>query len=301
MNIKKYEAFVRAVELGSLSKASEELGYTQSGISHMMQSLEDEVGFSLMIRTSSGIQPNEEGQLLLPTIRQLLNTNESLEQHIAKIKGADTGRIRIASFSSVATYWLPHIISAFRKDFPNVEIQINEGGANTIDTMMENREADLCLYSGGEQRDFEWIPLFEDQLLALMPPGHPLTELEAIPIEMLMNEQFIMPLAGYDYEVHHILDKLEHYPNIRFSSCSDYAIISMVTEGLGVSILPELLLRNYRNDAVAMPMNPSQSRVLGMGVPQIRTASPVTRNFMRYVQDYIKTARETKQAEERGI
>ena len=93
---------------------------------------------------------------------------------------------------------------------------------------MENREADLCLYSGGKQRDFEWIPLFEDKLLALMPPGHPLTELESVPIDALMNEQFIMPLAGYDYEVHHILDKLEHYPHIRFSSCSDYAIISMI-------------------------------------------------------------------------
>ena len=288
MNIKKYEAFVRAVELGSLSKASEELGYTQSGISHMMQSLEDEVGFSLMVRTSSGILPNAEGQLLLPIIRQLLNTNESLEQYIAKIKGADTGRIRIASFSSVATYWLPHIISAFQRDFPNVEIQILEGGADAIDTMMENREADLCLYTGGEKRSFEWIPLCEDQLLALMPPGHPLTELDAVPIKALMNEQFIMPLAGYDYEVHHILDKLEHYPHIRFSSCSDYAIISMVTEGLGVSILPELLLRNYRNDAVAMPMDPPQGRMLGMGLPQVRTASPVSRNFMRYVQEYVR-------------
>mgnify|MGYP002556107571 CR=1 FL=1 len=69
MNIKKYEAFVRAVELGSLSKAAEELGYTQSGISHMMQSLEEEVGFPLMTRTSSGIMPNTEGEMLLPTIR----------------------------------------------------------------------------------------------------------------------------------------------------------------------------------------------------------------------------------------
>ena len=78
MNIKKYEAFVRAVELGSLSKAAEELGYTQSGISHMMQSLEDEVGFPLMVRTSSGILPNTEGEMLLPTILQLLNTNGTL-------------------------------------------------------------------------------------------------------------------------------------------------------------------------------------------------------------------------------
>ena len=288
MNIKKYEAFVRAVELGSLSKASEELGYTQSGISHMMQSLEDEVGFSLMVRTSAGILPNTEGELLLPIIRQLLNINECLEQNIAKIKGADTGRVRLASFSSVATYWLPAILSSFEKDYPNVEVQIVEGGADRIEQMMENHEADLCLYTGGESKDFEWIPLCTDQLLALLPPDHPLAEKDAVPIDDIMNEQFIMPMAGYDYEVHHILDQMEHYPHIRFSSCSDYAIISMVTRGLGVSILPELLLRNYRNDAVAVPLDPPQFRVIGMGVPQVKTASPVTRNFMRYVQSFIR-------------
>lgn len=291
MNIKKYEAFVRAVELGSLSKASEELGYTQSGISHMMQSLEDEVGFPLMIRTSSGIIPNSEGEMLLPIIRQLLNTNESLEQSIAKIKGADTGHIRIASFSSMAIYWLPNIISAFQKDYPNVEIQIIEGGADRIDAMMDNHEADMCLYTGGENRPFDWLPLCRDEMLALLPPGHPLTERDAVPIEAFQNEQFIMPLAGYDYEVHHVLDRLEHYPHIRFSACNDYAIISLVTAGLGVSILPELLLRNYQNDAVAMPMDPPQYRILGMGVPQLKSVSPVTRNFMRYVQDYAKKRR----------
>lgn len=288
MNIKKYEAYVRAVELGSLSKAAEELGYTQSGISHMMQSLEDEVGFPLMVRTSSGILPNPEGELLLPIIRQLLSINESLEQNISKIKGVDTGRLRIASFSSVAAYWLPSIISSFQRDYPNVEIQIVEGGADRIESMMENHEADLCLYTGGEGKNFEWIPLYRDRLLALVPPDHPLAKLDAVPIETLMNEQFIMPLAGYDYEVHHILDQLGHYPHIRFSSCSDHAIISMVAEGLGVSILPELLLRNYRNGAVAMPMKPAQYRVIGMGVPQIRVSSPVTRNFMRYIREFVK-------------
>jgi len=289
MNIKKYEAFVRAVERGSLSKAAEELGYTQSGISHMMQSLEEEVGFPLMVRTSSGIVPNAEGELLLPIIRQLLNTNESLEQYIAKIKGADTGRLRIASFSSVATYWMPSILREFQKDYPHVEIQIVEGGTDSIDAMMNNREAELCIYTGGEKLGLEWIPLCRDQLLILLPPRHPLTERAAVPLEMLMDEQFIMPLAGYDYEVHHILDRLDHYPHIRFSSCSDYAIISMVAEGLGISILPELLLRNYHGDAVVRTLTPAQYRIIGMGVPQLRTASPVTQNFMQYVRRYVTT------------
>ena len=287
MNIRKYEAFARAVELGSLSKAAEELGYTQSGISHMMQSLEEEVGFPLLVRTPAGIQPNHEGELLLPVIRQLLNTSESLEQYIAKIKGADTGRIRVAAYTSVATYWLPVIIRDFQKDYPNVEIQIIEMGSGAIEQIMRERKADLCIYAGGEGQEFEWIPLCEDQMLALVPPEHPLAHQDCVPLEALLKEKFIMPMPDYDGEVRYILNKLPRWPQILFSACSDYAIINMVTEGLGVSILPELLLKNYGHSAVALPMDPPQERMLGMGVPQLRTASPVTRNFMEYVKRYV--------------
>ena len=85
---------------------------------------------------------------------------------------------------------------------------------------------------------------------------------------------------------------MPHWPHILFSACSDYAIINMVTQGLGVSILSELLLRHYPNDAVALPMEPAQDRMLGMGVPQVKAASPVTRNFMRYVEAFVKRRRE---------
>lgn len=288
MNIRKYEAFVRAVELGSLSKAAEELGYTQSGMSHMMQSLEEEVGFALMVRTSSGIQPNGEGAMLLPVIRQLLNTNEALEQYIAKIKGTETGRIRIAAYPSVATYWLPEIIRDFQGDHPRVEIQITEMGSGAIEEIMANRQAELCIYAGGEDKDFEWIPLCRDRMLALVPPDHRLARQPAVSLEDLSAEEFIMPMPDYDGEVRFILDKLEHWPHILFSVCSDYAIINMVTEGLGVSILPELLLQNYSHHAVALPIDPPQERILGMGVPQVKTASPVTRNFMEYVRRYVE-------------
>lgn len=276
------------MELGSLSKAAEELNYTQSGISHMMQSLEEEVGFPLMVRTSTGILPNSEGELLLPIIRQLLNTNESLEQYIAKIKGADTGRIRIAAYPSVATYWLPAIIRDFQKDYPNVEIQITEMGSGAIEEIMENRQAELCIYAGGEGKDFEWIPLCRDRMLVLVPPGHPLVKRKAVPLDALVEEEFIMPMPDYDGEVRFILDKMDHWPHILFSACSDYAIINMVTQGLGVSILSELLVQNYANEAVALPMDPHQERILGMGVPLGKAASPVTRNFMRYVKNYVE-------------
>ena len=287
MNIRKYEAFVRAVELGSLSKAAEQLGYTQSGISHMMQSLEDEVGFPLLVRTSTGLQPHSEGEMLLPVIHQLLNTSESLEQNIAKIKGIDTGRIRIAAYHSVAAYWLPGIIRTFQKDYPNVEMQIIEVGSGAIESIMAARQAELCIYAGGEGKEFEWVPLCGDRMMALLPPGHPQAGNASLPLKELASEEFIMPMPDYDGEVRFILDKLDHWPHILFSACSDYTIINMVTEGLGVSILPELLLKNYNHRAVAMPIEPAQERVLGIGVPQLKSASPVTRNFIRYVEQYV--------------
>ncbi|MBQ9331258.1 MAG: LysR family transcriptional regulator [Oscillibacter sp.] len=291
MNIRKCEAFVRAVELGSISKAAEELGYTQSGLSHMMQSLEEEAGFPLMVRTSSGIRPNSEGELLLPIIRQLLNTNESLEQYIAQIRGADTGRIRIAAYPSVATYWLPGILREFQKDYPHVEIQITEMGSGAIETIMADHQAELCIYAGGAGKDFEWVPLCRDRMLALVPPGHPLAAGQSVPLAALEREEFIMPMPDYDGEVRFVLDKLAAWPHICFSACSDYAIINMVTEGLGISILSELLLEHYSHQAVALPMDPPQDRELGIGVPQMKTASPMTRNFIRYVERYVRQRR----------
>ena len=287
MNIRKWEAFVRSVELGSLSRAAEELGYTQSGISHMMQSLEQEVGFSLLSRTVSGIRPNSEGELLLPAVRQLLSANESLAQYIARVRGADTGRIRIAAYPSVATYWLPSILREYQRDFPHVEVQITETGSGAIEAQMAERQVELCLYAGGEGKDFDWIPLRADRLLVLLPPGHPLAARESFPLSALMEQEFIMPMPDYDGEVRFVLNKLPHWPHIRFSACSDYAIMNMVAAGLGVSVLPELLLQNHPHHTAARPLDPPQERTLGIGVPHRETASPVTQNFIRYAERFV--------------
>ena len=288
MNIRKFEAYVRSVELGSLSKAAEELGYTQSGISHMMQSLEEEVGFPLMVRTSAGIKPNSEGQLLLPAIRELLGASQALEQHIGRIKGVETGHIRIACYASIAAYWLPAIIAAFQKDFPNVEVEIIEAGSRTIEKAMEERQVDLCIYAGGPERGYEWVPLASDRMLVLAAPDHPLAKAERVKPEELGKEKFIAPMKDFDGEVYDILSSFAVQPVTAFSACSDYAIINMVGMGLGVSILPELLVKNYAGGTAVLELDPPVSRTLGMGVPQMKSVSPVTRNFMKYVEQYVK-------------
>ena len=132
------------------------------------------------------------------------------------------------------------------------------------------------------------MPLCEDRMLVLLSANNPLAELKGVPAAELEKEKFIIPIKEYDGEGYDILDTFSKRPETAFSACSDYAIVNMVRLGLGVSILPELLVKNYDNGAVAREMDPPRSRVLGMGVPQIKAVSPVTRNFMRYVEEFVE-------------
>ena len=112
-NLLKYLAFVRTVETGSFTRAAELLHYSQSGISRMIRDLETECGLSLLERSRAGVHLTSEGMVLLPQARELCTQYESSCAKVDELTDLRGGLIRIGTFSSVATYWLPRIICAF--------------------------------------------------------------------------------------------------------------------------------------------------------------------------------------------
>jgi DNA-binding transcriptional LysR family regulator len=109
MDLKKCEVFVQAIDTGSFSKAAEKSGYTPSGVAHMMNALEDEIGFPLLVRGHRGVMATETGKKLLPTLRELLRWNEQFRQTASEINGLETGTVMIGSYSSIATHWCPRL------------------------------------------------------------------------------------------------------------------------------------------------------------------------------------------------
>lgn len=287
MNLRKLEVFVRSVDLSSLSKAGEELGYTQSGISHMIKNLENEIGFPLLIRSPTGIQPNREGKMLLPAIREMLAGQETLSQIIASIRGLETGRITIGSFSSVAIHWLPGILQQYERIHPNIQIHIMEGGVDEIEQKLLDAQLDLCFFARGIRKGFDWLPISDDPLMAVVPKNHPLADAQHFPIHAFSDEWFIAPSRGFDYDVHRVLDRLSHKPKIKITSQNDYIIISMVSQGLGVSILPKLILNGFEDQVACVPLKPKFVRELGIGVRCLETASPACRNFIEFARSYL--------------
>ena len=120
MNIQKYLAFVKTVEYGSFTKAAERLNYSQSGISRMINDLEKEWKISLLERSRSGVRLTSDGLTLLPYAKSVCEEYGKLQAQVDEINGLQSGIIRIGTFSSVATHWLPNIIKMFQNDYPNI-------------------------------------------------------------------------------------------------------------------------------------------------------------------------------------
>jgi len=266
MSIKKYEALVKTVELGSLTKAAQSLGSTQSRISHILSDLEEEYGFSLMNRSRGGIQLTDAGKLLLPRMKEILEKNQQLEELINDIRSSRTGTVRLATFSSVAVNWLPGMLQSFQSRYPGVEVQILSGDYDDIDQWLRSGEADLGFVTLPAPEDMKVIPLVEDSLVAILPEGHRLASLDFVPIRDIGMEPFISLRQSSNHDIHRALDKAGVHPYIRYSTKDDYALIAMVQQGLGVSIVPELLIENRSEQIAVRPLSPAAKRTIALAI-----------------------------------
>ncbi|MGG3507788.1 LysR family transcriptional regulator [Paenibacillus lautus] len=288
MSINKFKVLLKVVELGSLTKAAEVMGFTQSGVSHMINSLEDEFGFSLLIRNRSGAKLTTNGEEILKTIREILKWNEHLEQQVASIHGIELGTIHIGTFTSVGVHWLPGIIQDFQRDYPHIDIRLVEGDYREIEDWIAEGKIDCGFLSLPTSDIFDAILLHQDPMLVLLPMEHPLSSEDSITLSQIENEPFIMPSQGSDYDVNRMLEKARIKPDIKYTLGDDYAIMAMVEKGLGISILPELVLRGQQRNIRLIELKEKSFRSLGIAVNSMREISPATKRFLNYVKSYPK-------------
>ena len=291
MSLKKYEAFVRTAELGSLTRAAESLGSTQSRISHILSDLEAEYGFPLMHRGRGGIRLTEAGEMLLPAMQAILKKDRELSSLIDDIRGADAGSVRLGAFTSVAVHWLPGMIRTFQAAHPKVELQMFNGDYYDLEQWFLDGTIDLGFVTLPAPEGTHAIPLAEDELVAILPRGHRLASMERIPIGELDGEPFISLLQSSSHDIHRALDKAGFRPNVKLTTKDDYAILAMVEQGLGVSIVPSLLLEGRRETLEVRPLEPRATRTIALAM-QSRDTLPVVEAFARTAAQWLDARRD---------
>ena len=276
METARCRAFLAAAETGSFSRAAEMLRYTPSGVNQLVTALEKEIGFSLFSRSTKGVALTANGQLLLPVIREILHQEDKLFELSAQMNGLLIGTVTIAAYSSIATHWLPAVIRDFQENYPHVEIKLMEGIWQEVSQWLEERTADIGFLSYQENMPFEWIPLAEDPMLALLPRNHPLAGADCYPLKRCEQDSFIMPALGCDDDVEALFARNHVDPNIR------YTTMSMVEQGLGVSVMNKLITEKRICDVAMIPIDPPASITLGAALHSRADASPAVKMFLKY-------------------
>ena len=291
MSIQKYEVFLQVVEAGSVSRAAEDMGLTQSAVSHALSSLESGFGFPLLRRSRSGVRLTAEGKKVLPAVRAVLSAESRLRETVSSIHGLSTGTIRIGTFSSVAVHWLPSMLKAFQDEHPQIRFKLLNGDYHDVEQWLEEGAVDLGFVSVPTRAPGKVIPLMEDRLLVILPKDHPLATLSSFPIAYARQEPFISLLESSDHDLRRALESEGIRPYIRFITKDDYAIIAMVEKGLGIAIMPELLLEGRQDNIVALELSPQAKRTIALAVTEQGQQSPASSLFADFIVKRVRSAR----------
>ncbi len=279
----KYLAFVRTVEKGSFTLAAKELGYAQSSVSKMIADLEQEWGLPLLLRSRSGVRLTSAGEQIMPYLRRLLHDYEDLTGQISRMKGIEFGVVRIGTFSSPAINWLPDIFSKLRKDYPGIEYEMLLGDYPQVEEWISQGRVDCGFLPMPTRAKFDTIALAKDEYKVVLPKGHPLAGKRAVGPEDLDGQPFLLLEHGGKTEVSDLLEQCRVHPDIRFTTWEDFAIMAMVEKGMGLSILPDLILQRIPYDIEIRPLQTPYYRQIGLAMKDRKQVTPAVQKFIEYL------------------
>ena len=276
MDENKLRALLTAVQCGSITKAAAQLDYTQSGMTHMMNKLETELGCRLLERTSHGVKLTVQGEHLMPYVHNVLRACDVLRQEADECSNLQGQCLRVGCFPSITRSWLPGVLQRFRKMHPEVRVDVLVRGNELVEAL-EDEKIQVALIDDHCARGFEWTPLLRVPLLAVVPLDYPWEE-KTVPLEHLLEGTFI---SGAEQDIEPYLPPAA--PHLKIDAADDAAILSMIIGGMGVSVLSSLSLIGFEDRVRGIPLREPIECELGVAVRSSRTASTPARAFINFL------------------
>ncbi len=283
METEKCRALLRSAELGSITAAAEELGYTTSGISRMLASLEKETGFPLLVRSRQGVVPSRACEGLLPIVRELVRQAEWYGEAAADLKGLSRGTIIIGGMAYAGWFrWLMQRVAAFRVAYPNIDFVTLEGTSSELARAVEKQRADFAVISSREG-DFGWIPLQKDELLLMVPRAHPFAQQEAVELTALNDETYIEIYPGRETDNSRCLKRNHVNPTRRFYCGDVFSAMAMAEAGLGVAMINAVMAETLQGEVAFTRLKPRQFVEIGIAHP--KKLAPAAGRFLADIRE----------------
>ncbi|MFO2464300.1 LysR substrate-binding domain-containing protein [Pseudomonas sp. 15FMM2] len=282
MTLTQLEIFSQVAQLQGFTSAANRLGISQSAVSHAIKSLEQELGVELFHRHQALIELTDIGQQLVLRARTMLGLANTLQQEADDARGMKRGTLRIGSFGPTSSIrLLPRILRRFRQAHPGIMVHVDEGPDRQVVQWLEERRIDVAFVVLPEER-FDTFALIEDQMVALLPTGHPLADQPDISLKALCSDPFILTEAGSSELVSRLFVGAGLKPDIRYRCSQLLSTLDAVRRGDGVTVVAQLSLPDVQPASYLIkPLKPAITRQVGLAVLDQRQASPATLAFIK--------------------
>lgn len=288
MTLFSYEIFDAVARQGSFNKAAQQLHLTPSAISHAIAVMEEELGFALFNRNKSGVTMTSYGASLYPSIRAVLNSDEALKQSVARLNGLEKGKVKLAAFNSVCACLLPGILKSFKAQYPQIEVEVYQGTYEDVKDWLRNGQTDIAFLSSGCREEFVLTELFTEPLRCVVPKGWPAPPDGVVTPELMNGQDFVVQGDATDAEMRQFLKKYKISTERRCHVLDDLSNLAMVEAGMGISIMPEMLLKTCTSEVDIYPIRPEENRVVGITSQRPGAMAPAVEQMFHHIVAYCK-------------
>ena len=284
--LRQLELLLALVSSDGIAGAGAKLGMSPSATSHALRALEAALGTELVDRNAPGVALTYTGEHVLPHVRDVFASLQLVQA--TALAGAElkTGLLRLGSFGASATIRvLPPLLERFRARYPGVDVMVTEKPDEQTSRDLIERRLELAAVTL-PKADFDSQTLAIDELVAVLPSGHPLAKLDTVPLNKMTADPFILTRAGSQALVTRLFSRHGLRPRVTYELLQLMSILELVASGKGISVLAKLALPDQYEGTVFRPLTPGTSRRIGLVCLNESRLSPVAHAFWQETRKY---------------
>lgn len=291
----KYHALIKTAELGSISKAAAALDYSQPGLSYILSTFEEELGFKLFVRKKTGIKLTEDGKKVLKYCREMLDAENKINDLINAKEMLSSGIIKIGAFASALVSFIPKAVKEFSIKYPNIRFHIEEYQAENMVDDLKTGRIDIAFIAAKYTPSAEEVTegytcehLLNDRICLFMHKDHPLAEFDTIKTSQLKECEILAPSSKWAQILSLNFKEKDFKRNVKHYIRSDISLFSMVSNNVGVALLSNLEEPAHFDNVIFRDLEEDTSRSIDAYISDFNKTSPAIKEFIAICKDVIK-------------
>jgi DNA-binding transcriptional LysR family regulator len=289
MDIRQLEIFVAVAKHNSFTRASRELHIVQPAISIAIRKLEEEVGVTLLNRSTKKVALTSEGKRLHQHALSILNQREQALLEMKELKGLEQGDVRIAMPAMHGSYFFPKLFSRFKQRYPALTVHVQEAGTKEVQQALLDGSTELGVVMVDEAPDtLEIKPFLVEQMVVLVSPSHRFAKQKRISFKQFIKEPLIVTREGYF--MRETINRMSHQagiePKVQFETNLTLLTKQLVLDGHGISTGMSMVLKD-ETDVVGVPFNPPIRFNMGIAWKKNHYLSQSNQAFVNFLLETI--------------